>query len=272
MPEKEGGAEVIASRLVNSSKCRIVEVLYSMRFLVPDRYVLVNFNGGKIYLNLHESKMMIMRWLNVYEIDKCVFFKDVLDDGMCVIDVGGNKGDFSLLAAKYINDVGRVICIEPEPGNCDWIEKSITANGYKSVSCIRAALSDVDGTIRLYLGEKSGWHSILRNHGQGSINVPSFRLDTFAESAKLPEIVDLIKIDVEGAELQVLHGGANTLKRCRNITVDIHPKAGVDSDEVIAFLKGLGFQLFTLRKGRRTPITKMNGKFTEVFGTNRNLK
>jgi FkbM family methyltransferase len=75
--------------------------------------------------------------------------------------VGGNKGDFALLAAKLAGENGKVVCIEPEPTNHGWIRRSIELNGYKNIHLSNLALSDRDGECTLYLGTKSGSHTLV---------------------------------------------------------------------------------------------------------------
>ena len=69
---------------------------------------------------------------------------------MVFVDVGANKGDFSLLAQRLVGDGGLVIAVEPEPENCHWIKKSIAANGYHGIRLVEASLSDGEGEATLY--------------------------------------------------------------------------------------------------------------------------
>lgn len=72
---------------------------------------------------------MLSRALGLYEPEKTHELCSLLRPGMTFIDVGANKGDFTLLAAKCVGETGRVIAFEPAPENCKWIRESIAANG-----------------------------------------------------------------------------------------------------------------------------------------------
>ena len=95
-----------------------------IRRFIPDRYFVFAEAGGNIYLNIKESPMMLARALGLYEPEKTKAIQDLLKSRETFIDVGGNKGDFALLASKIAGGHGRVICIEPEPANCGWNQRS----------------------------------------------------------------------------------------------------------------------------------------------------
>ena len=69
--------------------------------LAPDRYEVFRVDGGLIYLNLHESAAMVQRAMRTYEPAKHALISRHLRPGMTFIDVGANKGDFTLLAARF---------------------------------------------------------------------------------------------------------------------------------------------------------------------------
>jgi FkbM family methyltransferase len=222
-----------------------------------DRHAAYRCAGGKIYLNLRESPMMLARALDVYERNKMAAVRHFLKPGMTFLDVGGNKGDFALLASQTTGEAGAVLCFEPEPDNCRWIRKSIELNGYKNITLHELALSDSSGTEQLYLGRKSGWHTLLRGQQRsdaGTITVRTATLDDVLEKILISK-VDLMKVDVEGAELQVLHGGRKTLLASQDIVLllDIHPKMGVDPRQVCSFLSEMGFRLYAMTPPFDTP-------------------
>src|SRR6202011_1161688 len=74
----------------------------AIRWLIPDRYFAFPGPGGRIYLNVKESSMMLARAFGLYELRKVKAVQALLKSGDTFIDVGGNKGDFALLAAKIV--------------------------------------------------------------------------------------------------------------------------------------------------------------------------
>jgi FkbM family methyltransferase len=190
--------------------------------------------AGLIYLDVEESTPMRRRAEGKFEADKVRALQQLLKPGMTFVDVGANKGDFTLLAAKMMGDRGRIIAFEPVPDNLHWLRKSIALNGYRSIEVVEIALSDSAGRALIHLGPFSGWHSLLDTEGGTgeTIEVETQTLDAFLEERGAS--ADVIKIDVEGAELQVLKGAERTLAAGRPLTVfvECHPHRGVDTAEV----------------------------------------
>ncbi|HUR76467.1 MAG TPA: FkbM family methyltransferase [Acidimicrobiales bacterium] len=218
-----------------------------VRRVLPPGHHAYRTAGGWTYLDLRESPMMLARVLRLYEAPKVAALRAVLRPGDVFVDVGANKGDFSLLAARLMHDRGRVLCVEPEPANVEWITRSIARNRYKSIEVLPFALADADGSATLHLGEKSGWHSLVSTEGvavTGTVEVPTKRLDDELAKRGIAR-VDAIKIDVEGAEEQVLTGAAQALGGTHPMTVllDLHPGRGVNPVAAGARLIAHGFEL-----------------------------
>ncbi len=234
----------------------------------PDEYFNFPFIGGNIYLNVKESRMMLARALGIYEPDKTQTIFSMLKPAQTFIDVGCNKGDFSLLAAKIIGEGGAVLAFEPEPDNCQWIEKSIKLNNYENIKLFQLALGDKNEDAQLYLGEKSGWHSLISNSGnaqKSAIEVKKRTLDSILDDAGTTR-VNMIKIDVEGAEMEVLQGASTMFDNNPELIVllDLHPHIGVDPVEVCAFLSAKGFKILNM-KAPYTPLANIDNKTTEIL-------
>lgn len=191
---------------------------------------------------------MLARVLGVYEIEKTNAIIHLLKPGSTFVDVGANVGDYSLLAARLVGDAGKVLCFEPERRNLDLLERGVDLNGYKNVEVYQVALSDNNGQATLHLGEIGGYHSLLgglSSRQAGTVTVATRTLDAFLEESGRDR-VDMMKIDVEGAEMQVLAGARATLEKNLDIVlfVEIHSQLGVNPAEVCDFLSQLGFSLF----------------------------
>jgi FkbM family methyltransferase len=234
-------------------KRRVLRHYRVIRPFLPDGYRPFRVSSGRIYLNIKESWMMMARALGEYEPEKMEAVRALVRPGMRFVDVGANKGDFSLLAASL---GAEVVCFEPEPSNCEWIRRSIALNRY-SIRVLEAAASDQNGRAQLHLGSKSGWHSLLHglpNRACRAVEVETRTLDSIFDN----QFVDVIKIDVEGAEMRVLRGAEATLRRNSKIVLllDLHPQFGVNVKEVVAFLRGLGFSFFRMEAPFNRPISE----------------
>jgi FkbM family methyltransferase len=224
--------------------------------------------GGTIYLDIGESKMMRARALGRYELNKMNLVKNWLQPGATFVDVGANKGDFTLLAAKVVGSHGEVLSFEPEPSNCFWIRKSIEANSYENIKLYDLALSGADGTASLYLGRKSGWHTLVPGcpaRDQGVIGVVTRKLDSVLKEADQAK-VGMIKIDVEGVELEVLKGAHETLSNNDDLVLllDLHPYLGVDQAEVFKLLEELDFKVYKVQPPFNIPASA-NTQLSEIL-------
>ena len=233
-------------------------------------YYPYRFSGGRLYLNIAESPMMLARVLGLYEVNKHKAIKSLLRPGNTFIDIGVNKGDFSLLAAKIVGEAGHVLSFEPEPTNVRWTKKSIDLNGYDNIQLFEIALSDENGEATLYLGKKSGFNTLVPNQRArdcGIINVKTKTLDRFLEEVEFNFSIDMIKIDVEGSEMEVLRGASRALSENNNVIllIDIHPRLGVDPENVCNYLMEEGFSIFHEKPPFSVPVTKYSRRLTSII-------
>ena len=137
--------------------------------------------------------------------------------GFFVADVGAYRGWYTALASKIVGSDGHIYSFEPEPTNFRMLLKVISLNKLRNVTPFRLALSDKDGLETLYVSPKyPTMHSIVMKRGNKSINVSARELDTLVKTGEISRL-DLIKIDVEGAELEVLKGASTTIERIKPI-------------------------------------------------------
>lgn len=236
------------------------------RMALPNRYYMIKYYGGKIYLNLSESGMMMDRALGVYDYWKTKLFLKLVKEGMTIADIGVNKGYFSLLFAKLMNDRGRVLSFEPDPDNCFWFKRSIRANKYRCIRLFQCTLSNRQGKVAFYRGKKSGWGSLFpssRMDGK-AITVKTRKLDDVLRDEGISR-VDIIKIDVEGADLLVLEGAERTLnKKNIKLIMDIDVRNSQKKNRLFTLLESHGFKIFRIGK-ELIPIEKIDERTKDIF-------
>lgn len=213
--------------------------------LAADRYEIYRVEGGLIYLNLHESAAMVQRAMSAYEPAKHALIRRHLRPGMTFIDVGANKGDFTLLAARSAGNSGTVISIEPAPENHSILQRSIELNDYTNIRVLQVALSERDGTANLQIGSTSGSHTLSPEfNGLRTVAVPTRTLDGVVAEQQLGS-VDMIKIDVQGWELAVLRGAEQTLRANPGIILLLDlPKQSEKRRAIGEYLAPFGFTYF----------------------------
>jgi len=143
-----------------------------------------------------------------------VLIQRLLEPGAVFVDVGANLGIHTLAAATAMRGRGRIVAFEPFEATCQLLKETVRVNGHAGITEIhQAAVSDDAGQRTLHLGKSSGHHSLYALAKEDAANaapvpVCTVRLDeVLGQQAQ----VTLIKIDAEGAELEVLRGAAATV-------------------------------------------------------------
>jgi FkbM family methyltransferase len=182
------------------------------------------------------------------------FVERFLRPGMTVLDIGANQGYYTLLSSMKVGPNGKVLAFEPSPREMHRLKLHLRLNHSKNVETISSALGAVTGTDELHvvLGTESGCNSMRPpevSQPTDLVPVAVERLDDVLK-ARGVERVDFIKIDVEGAELSVLQGARELLRRSPRPVIlaevqDIRTKAwGYGAGEILSCLSELGYQWF----------------------------
>jgi FkbM family methyltransferase len=180
-------------------------------------------------------------------------FQDHVRAGDTVYDVGSNVGFFALLAARLVGAQGTVHAFEAVPACSSALERNVRRNGFTNVAVHNVAVSDHTGEIELLQGHHPGGATISpRDRPRdytGSILVPGATIDGMVTDGMQPP--DFVKIDVEGAEVEVLRGMATTIDRHGPIVLcelDDPTDEGIARKvgDVTALLEGCGYEVGTL--------------------------
>jgi FkbM family methyltransferase len=173
------------------------------------------------------------------------------------LDVGAHAGYFSLVAADRVGPTGGVYAVEPNPRTFAALRQHLDRNAVPQVQAHLCGLSDRAGTLRLHAppGDRDYNATMLPRADWDAVEVPARRLDDCLVEWGV-ERVDVMKMDVEGAEPLVVAGGATALARgvVRHMMVEINgPRLTEGGSSPVAFfatLEGLGFQPGALAGGR----------------------
>jgi FkbM family methyltransferase len=187
---------------------------------------------------LHDFYVVSFRW------EKWLDSAFKFEKGMTFLDVGAHVGKYTLRAAFRVGNKGKVIAVEPNKENFDVLVKNITLNGLSNCVPLNVAAYSSDGEVLLFKGADSTLHSIKEDFGEGSYKVKARALDNVLEEIGVKKL-DLVKIDVEGAELEVLKGMEKTLKK-QNPTMIIEILRR-DEDKVLDYLNHLAYKATLLR-------------------------
>lgn len=187
-----------------------------------------------------------------YEPDVTLAVRGLLHEGATFVDAGANIGWFTMLAASLVGPSGMVVGIEPNPANTELARKSVADNGFGNVELATVALSDRAGAVALETDGSNGRVVLVDGPPAGpvvaSYVVASCTLDSLLAGYGVSR-VDVMKMDVEGAEPLVLAGAAGILGRDRPVLVSEFYPLALDSSPwgsatgYLAQLRALGYRL-----------------------------
>ncbi len=193
-----------------------------------------------------------------------IFYLETLREGMTVFDVGANVGELTMLFSRFVGAKGGVHAFEPTGRGFERLESVCRAASLRNVRLNRLALAEEEGPLSLHVydGEYLSWTTRavrpLEDYGihveQPSVEeVPATTLDLYCERGGVAG-VDLLKIDVEGAEFQVMLGARRMLreKRVRCVTFEFGQTTfdmGNSPDRIESYLREFGYELRNIIKG-----------------------
>ena len=180
-------------------------------------------------------------------------FRQAVAPGATVLDVGANLGAYTLLFAMWVGQSGRVFAFEPAPESFAGLLAHVSLNGLADrVTAHQVAVSDTEGVIAFQASGRDGANRIAAagRQSQDILQIGSTTVDAFCR--RMAVSPGLIKIDVEGAELQVLQGARETIGSAGgglHLYVELHPQLWNEFGASRAALEA-EFQLQGLRPER----------------------
>lgn len=231
----------------------------------------INNQGGTYSLHLlldisKYSQEIIWNHLknnSIYEGETLRFISEILKPGDCFVDVGAHIGYFSLFASRFVGASGQVIAVEPEISNTAHLMIHISINGIENIVLINKAAGAEDTEAELFVNSDNDGGHALWNPGLHPYNertrakgiVRKVKLTTLDDILERHEIqsVKVVKIDTEGAELEVLKGASKYLSenRMHNIICEINRfglnKMGTSEKELRDHMYDLGYEAFLMQ-------------------------
>jgi len=183
-------------------------------------------------------------WLGSFEWEKRRAFEQAVPPGGVVFDIGANVGFYTLIASQLVGPAGRVFAFEPLPRNLRYLKAHLALNRISNVAVLENAVWDRSEVVRF---DTNCAPSMARVSESGRLEVPAVALDDFVRglASSLP---DVIKMDIEGGELQALKGATAVL--CQgNPTVFLATHGPAVHRECCALLSTLGYHVEPLSAG-----------------------
>jgi FkbM family methyltransferase len=231
--------------------------------------VMSSLEGLKFHVDPADWRIAPVEALNFgrYENDDAGVLESLFGPGQTILDVGANIGWYALHAARRFPSA-TVHAFEPVPRTFEYLQRNVQTNNVKNVVFHNFGLSDRAGHVQFFVyPEGSGGASMANTSGRTDVVTVMARIKRLDDLDLSP---DVIKIDVEGAELFAFRGGMETLRKYRPAVFsemlrkwaakfDYHP------NEIINLLGGLDYQCFYFGGDR---LQRLNRMTDDVTATN----
>jgi FkbM family methyltransferase len=220
--------------------------------LFPIEAVTIDLAGvGRVTLDLTIKMLREVYWSGLHGDDAVIqrLARAVLPRDGVFVDVGANVGLHTLAIAAHVAEGGAVVAFEPHPLNHRWLVHNRDQNHLRHVVAENLGLAD-SATTLTGTAKPGGGNWSLASRGDHHFEVRLVRLDDYWRDHPLPRL-DLMKIDVEGAEVRVLRGARQTIARFRPMIVfEVCPswltRMQTSVTELFAELVGHGYSIHPL--------------------------
>ena len=206
-----------------------------------------------VELSLHET--------GTYEKGILTFLQSNLRKGDCFVDVGANIGLMSIFASNCVGNEGQVLAYEAHPKTAELLKENIGLNQLLNIQVCQYALGSEEGQTKIYDNwqiNRGGASLIVKTNDSVAFDIEIHQLDNKIPSNLIPKV---IKIDVEGFELEVLKGASETIKRFQPILIvefsEIRENVHESGAQLVEIIKTFGNYRFYKLKGGKERKSKL---------------
>lgn len=221
--------------------------------IAPSPWLIETDRGQKMFIDFEDGVEQSI-FLGKFEDLVSDAFMKLVSKGAVVLDIGAHSGYYTLLSASSVGSSGSVHAFEPVLYEYEKLKANIAVNGFDNVLPNNIAIWASVGQLPLYLasGKYSGRTSIISrlDAKEEVFLAKTTTIDTYVSENRLKS-VDLIKLDIEGAEPYALRGGTETLSNYKpDIICEIVPSllraSGSSAEELMRFMRSLSYKAFMI--------------------------
>jgi FkbM family methyltransferase len=234
-------------------------------------YLCVSVHGFRLYGSQQHQRLLYWLLKGSYERFTRKLFQRALAPGMRVLDLGANIGFYTLLAADTVGSTGRVYAFECDPDNARFLHHNVMLNGLSDVvSVVPKAAASHSGVMRFFSDTENSLKSSLVIEGSRAhtIDVECIPVDEVIEPQ---EKIDVVKVDVEGVEIDAIRGMERTLSRMEKLVMFVEccpyalSAAGGSVAELLEELDRHGFQVRVIDESQKS----LTADRSELFAAER---
>lgn len=177
---------------------------------------------------------------------RCLLHNIPLKDVSTVVDLGAHVGGFILLLKTLGTSPRKILCVEPNPASRVKLRFNLDHNGIHA-DIFEGAVAGISGVRELHIGKCSTGFSLLPDHPDtenGVIEVETATLDALLDQHLPQTVIDICKMDVEGAEFEILQGEhARSIERCKFLICEIHASPRHKPSDLLDAISAKGFEI-----------------------------
>jgi FkbM family methyltransferase len=232
-------------------KVRPIELALLLKFLLRIKRRTIKSGDVKMWVDPASNFGSRLLTEGAYEAELSDACRQLLAPGGVFFDVGSNEGWFGMVACKAVGEAGRVFAVEPQERLWSVIMKNAALNGFANFTLLPFGVSSHDGSgvMNLYPSLNSGSSGVAskKRRYERTQDMALLTLAKIIDQCGVDRI-DLLKMDIEGLELQALRGAGQHLgSTIRKLIVEVHPALlsarGEDQEEVYKLLGSRGYHL-----------------------------
>lgn len=267
---------LLRHRFISTLRDMDVKGIRRLSVVLPNVLLPAVERAGKLIIQtLHGVKLLIdpakdkgvelaLYQTGTYEKGTIQLLGDFLKQGSVFMDIGANIGLMSTIASKIVGEKGRVYAVEANPKTIEVLRHNCAINLCENIEILPIALASEKGSAILYenWNVNRGGASLISQGDEHGLTVSKERLDDLF-SPDSP--VHLVKIDVEGFELEVLKGGVAWFKTQQpvfiiEVSTNRSNQEGATPESIMSFVAELGNYSFFKQKGTK----ERRGKLVSV--------
>jgi FkbM family methyltransferase len=192
------------------------------------------------------------------------FLSRVIKPGMVVADIGANEGLYTVFCASLVQPEGAVLAFEPSPRERARLKENVHLNSLSNIEVLPLALADFCGEVCLHIADDL--HAGHNTLGRFIYDVPLASVET-VEAVTLDSLfetrgwtrLDIVKADIEGAELRFLRGAERTLRRCCPLILMEASAQALEAqdctvEQLFGFLHRLSYEIYSFSADTGLPV------------------